>query len=621
MAGLIGILHSVEAAVSPASWQAAAVAGVHSPALAVMQFKTAGNIRCAAMYHRRDESGCDSAEDDRYFVAIYGQIYPGEDSHVRLTAGGILELLRGKGQLSLDRLSGSYQLFVVDRIRQQAIVQNDRQAKMPLYFVCGYGWFAFAPQAKCFFAAGLLEPEVDGVSAACFLREGFVLPRKSIFRHVERLAPGQRLTIELPAMRAKIDSYCSVRFGSAVSIGLDEAADELYRRLESSHRRDVAEAEGAFGLFLTGGLDSRGIAGTLAGLGALPVASVTWCGRAAPKGSDPDIAAKIANHYKFSHRVVPLDPDDFCTHAANWVHVSELANDITGFMLERADVFNGDETRDVQFMLVGDEMFGHGHEPQSREESTRFVLKSAYHDPKIWLRGCLNEEMGLESDAAFNDAVSLATSGRSVAHRDTIDLLTYGIHRPSWSFSPGNSREVSMPIRRPLLNDEVISFVAQLPTYMRNDKLIYYHALKRHLPQVSRFPRVTADSLFNWANHFRLKQQTKGFLIDSIQHGLLDSTHMRGILNSDGVLALMAEFFTDDASPTSPRRSYRAQAVNIRRLTGRIPGLKGLTRAVSRNLRRGARQTAATPAALIKRLAMLGMLVDQIESGRFDPPR
>lgn len=623
MAGLVMLVRAGSAQCDMPRWPLAAamekasVGALHSSARAAKRLIEFPGFACSSIHHVRDESSSDSATADGLSVARYGQVRWGDPGGANLAAADLLDAIRKQDLSALDQLSGSYQLVVSDRHRGEVIVQNDRQGTLPLYFCHGPGWCAFAPEAKCFFKAGLLDAELDQQALLCFLREGFLLPQQSVFKHVVRLQPAQRIHIQLNEPSPRLRQYWHLDFDADHSFSLSEAASQLYDLVLDSHQRETSDAPSRFGLFLTGGIDSRGIADALASVDRRPSVALTWCGRPGLKNSDPDIAARIASYYGYDHRVVALEASEFATHAQDWVYISELTTDNPGFMLGSYDRFQQEVPVGLRYMLVGDELFGHGYAPKSLQECARYVLKSAFHDSHQWLRGCLQTDAAAWSDRNFSDQVTeLLDRCTGNGSRDALDWLTYHVHRPCWSFSPGNCKEPGMPVRRPFLQDEIVHFMTRLPPGFRNDKLVYHEMLRLKMPVVKRFPRNSVNSLFDWPSLFRNTPSIRQVLRDSIQTAL-DSKHVVGLLDRQETEALVGSYFAVVLDEGRPQRSLGHHAVNLRRLAGRVPLAKSSIRKLTKLFGRTSRQQTLSPTDVIRRLSLVGMLVALIDNGDF----
>lgn len=621
MAGLFGIVrsHSSEAELELATeLRLAAAAMLHSDSLDHSLFMHRPDCGLGAVFHRRDPAAVDHARSGRFTVLMYGQVRRTERGTSRLDAEGLSALLQRCGIGCLDDLSGSYQLAVVDNEERRLIVQNDRQATLPMYFSHGPDWFAFGPEAKCMFAAGtLLEPEIDPTAAACFLREGFLLPAQSIFKQVSRMRPGQRVSVDLASGRAETGTYWQLKFEVDRSLTRTAAVNELHALLLRAHSDVVAEAGSAgYGMFLTGGLDSRGMVACLDALNSRPDMALTWAGPKWDRSSDPEVAAKIATHYGIRHEVHVLNPAEVASNAGEWLRVSELANEIMGFMMAPVGVFHDCIPPDTRFMLVGDQLFGHGFAHDSFADCVRVVLKSAFRDATAWTRGCLHEDFAAASDQALLRDV--AGSSRSRKHgRNVIDELTYTVHRPSWSFSAGNSRDTGVPVRRPLMTDQIVSLMARLPQSWRNDKGLYHLMLRKKFPGVLKLPFSNGAGPFDWHQEFANRKATQELLKYSIQDVLLESEVGHQLLHRDQVRLLVQTFFDAGGKAGERQSMLDVNLVNLRRQLSRVPYLAGGLKRLSTAVTTGRASSCLPPLSVIRRLSMIGLLVGQVDGGGF----
>ena len=571
-----------------------------------------------AVFHLRDQGAVKSIQFEGLTVIAFGQLF---NRGKLVSQANLIELaksIRTHGIKIADHLDGSYQLVVVDEASQTFHLQNDRLGSLPLFYNLQEDGFSYGPEAKSILTGKSLNPKLNIDAAIAFLRDGYSLTKQTIFSDITRLPPGTRVTYELTRKNLEVEKYWTLHYRPDPKIQKRKAIDELFELTKIGHQLATDDSPDEFGVFLTGGVDSRGIAASLQAIERLPQTSLTWCGIPDMVGSDPWIAKLIAKKFQFPNRTVVLDSDSFAEHAKDWLFVSELTTDNPGFCLAPLEVFNNEVPKSLKHLLVGDELFGHGCDAGSITSAIQYVIKSYDRPLDKWLRNCLSSNAMTCSDQVYEEHVSELTEACGTNHpRDIVDHLTYYVHRPCWSFSAGNCKEPAIPVRRPYLYNDIVDFVTKLPRNFRDDKVVYFEMLKKHLPISMTFPRTTADSLFDWANAFHKTPSLGNLLKRGLFSGSLLDGPLADSLDADSVKKLADQFF-DNPPKKMKRNSYLHHAVNLRRQMTQIPFLGDRVRAMSQRLLKQKRKSVSLESiTLLRRLASLGLFIETIEEGRF----
>jgi asparagine synthase (glutamine-hydrolysing) len=213
------------------------------------------------------------ADDGRTGVAFNGEVY----GHRRLRAGlrypfrtscdteVVLALHRRHGPRFVERLPGMFAYALWDEAGGRLHAGRDRFGEKPFFWLRGPdGAFAFASEVKALVATGWLDPVVDEVALAHFLRHGSVPPDRSIFRDVGVLAPAHRLEVA-PGRAPVVHRYWSPPARrKAGRVDAEEAAEALADALDRAVADQLA-ADVPVGAFLSGGLDSSSVVACAAG--------------------------------------------------------------------------------------------------------------------------------------------------------------------------------------------------------------------------------------------------------------------------------------------------------------------------------------------------------------------
>jgi asparagine synthase (glutamine-hydrolysing) len=155
----------------------------------------------------------------------------------------------------LARLDGMYAIAVHDRDANKLHLARDRFGEKPLFYAEIGNDFAFGSTLLAVSAMPWVSDAINSLSLERFLALHFVPGRGTILRDVERVLPGERMTVELYGRRLHHHRYYRPRLLPQRRV--DDV--DLIGCLEHAvHSRLVADVP--VGIFLSGGLDSSMIA-------------------------------------------------------------------------------------------------------------------------------------------------------------------------------------------------------------------------------------------------------------------------------------------------------------------------------------------------------------------------
>lgn len=206
---------------------------------------------------------------DKVGVVLDGWLWPRTPAGAETPAEACLRLYADYGPDFLDHVDGEFTVALFDLKRQRAILANDRFGLRPLNVYRTARSFYFAPEAKALMAGGVLSAELDLGTLHRYLSLGRIfMDAGTFFRGVEVLEPATTLVFDarsddFTAHRRSYSSY-RPRRGVASSPGqLDDLADEVAEGLRLGVRRRLRPGL-RYGMHLSGGLDSRLVAGVVA---------------------------------------------------------------------------------------------------------------------------------------------------------------------------------------------------------------------------------------------------------------------------------------------------------------------------------------------------------------------
>jgi asparagine synthase (glutamine-hydrolysing) len=260
-------------------------------------------------------------EDGSVCIVFNGEIYNFQELVPELEALGhrfrtksdtevIVHAWEAWGEACVERLRGMFAFAIWDRNLQTLFIARDRLGVKPLYYaLLDDGTLLFGSELKSLLAHGGLRRDIDPLALEEYFALGYVAEPRTIFRQARKLPPGHCLAIRRGEPVGEPREYWDLRFTLDNPIGLKGACAELTERLRESVRlRMIAEVP--LGAFLSGGVDSSAVVQAMAGLSATPV---NTCSIAFddPKYNESEFAQTVASRYKTNHRVETVKSDDF----------------------------------------------------------------------------------------------------------------------------------------------------------------------------------------------------------------------------------------------------------------------------------------------------------------------
>ncbi len=170
----------------------------------------------------------------------------------------ILKAFHRWGMGAVQRFIGMFALAIHDRDKGKIFLLRDRAGVKPLFYYHAEDVFLFGSELKVFHAHHAFEKEVDTDALATFLRYGYILAPRTIFRNVQKLEPGHWLEYDLKTRKFHRRKYWEVYDWynrPKLEMSRQEAVTALEKLLENAFAyRMVSDVP--VGVFLSGGYDS-----------------------------------------------------------------------------------------------------------------------------------------------------------------------------------------------------------------------------------------------------------------------------------------------------------------------------------------------------------------------------
>jgi asparagine synthase (glutamine-hydrolysing) len=232
----------------------------------------------------------------------------------------IVHLWEEKRHRLLEHLHGMFAIALWDSSTQTLMLARDRFGVKPLYWAEVAGGIIYGSEPSALLASGMLVARSDPAAIAESLVLQYVMPPRTGFAGMQKLAPGQLLLF--CEGRARIERWWraprSSRNGAVVTAA--EAIDRVDAAVrEATTTRLMSEVP--LGAFLSGGVDSSIVVSYMAeALSHLQTFSIDFD---EPEFSESAYARRVSQLYGTQHHEFVVQPDMVPLVAAAVRHLGE----------------------------------------------------------------------------------------------------------------------------------------------------------------------------------------------------------------------------------------------------------------------------------------------------------
>lgn len=264
--------------------------------------------------------------DGTLTITFNGEIYNYRELKAGLEAKGykfrsdsdtevLLQLYADRGPAMVAELRGMFAFGLWDSRKRQLLLARDPLGIKPLYYADD-GWtIRFASLAKALLAGGAVSRDPDPAGIVGFHLLGSVPEPFTVWRGIRQVPAGATVLVDAagphePQVYYSVAQSLGRRGGG--SIGADEARRQLSAAVHDSVRHHLV-ADVPVAVFLSAGLDSGALLGTMAELGVRDTLAVTLS-FAEFKGDRHDeapLAAEVAQRYGARHVIRTVDRAEF----------------------------------------------------------------------------------------------------------------------------------------------------------------------------------------------------------------------------------------------------------------------------------------------------------------------
>jgi len=381
-------------------------------------------------------------------------------------ADWIVHLYEEEGSRFFERLNGLFSGLLIDKLKGDAFLFNDRYGVERIYWHEDEGEFYFASEAKALLRILPELREFDAEGVAQFLSFGCTLETRTLFRHINTLPGGSIWSLRERNYKQKYFSPRSWELQRTLSEeAFQSAFEDTFKRVLPRY----FESEGNIGISLTGGLDSRLIMACLPDVKAIP-ACYTFSGRN-QNTLDARLAARVANTCGLQHRTLGISQDFFSNFQSYVDQTVYITDGYLGPLGAHEIYFNAQARASAPVRLTG--VFGdeilRRRSFKSVPVSSR-VIKPDFARTMSSLPKAMRNSHHPLTFVAFNE---IATN-------------RFGI--------PAAARS-QLTFRTPYLDNDVVALAYRVPASLRSSTWPVWSVIEHNKPKLGAIPTDMGNTL------------------------------------------------------------------------------------------------------------------------------
>ena len=417
---------------------------------------------------------------------------------------------------ALGRWRGLFSAVLTKPDDATTLLVVDRRASIPIYYVETKDHLLFAPEVKALLLS-LTEKEIDLEALATYLAQGYLHADQTLFQSVKRLRGGELLKVKDGKLVK--ETYWQFAPGSVPdSASQADLEHELGQLLNAAVRKHMGGPEKTV-IFLSGGLDSRGILGAalanVHGEGER-LNTVTMGVGQRMMNSDVTVAASVARKLNTNHRFVQRKITDYRENMTRVNYLIDGLSDVAAFHSCEYPIMTELHNSGYERALFGNEVFGNSMSASTIELAQRLQgmrrLREVQGIASIIQRPWY-KKLCEASDAAVESAL---LEGRDLSPNQTQDFLYFSRRLQTWGQVNDYYKQIELDYRSPLLDDGILDFMAKVPDPMRVDKWLFRKVFTREYPSLAQLPFAKRRDLEDWPKLLATKTPVREYALEEL---------------------------------------------------------------------------------------------------------
>ena len=400
---------------------------------------------------------------------------------------------------ALRHWGGFFSAVLTEPAHGTTLLVVDRRASFPIFYAQTKNYLFFAPEVKALLISLLVKREIDLGAFATFLALGYLHSDQTLFQSVKRLPGGELLRVENGEVMK--ETYWRFAPGSASdSASQADLEHELGQLLKAVVRKHMGEPEKTV-IFLSGGVDSRGILGgalaNVHGAGE-KLNTVSFGANQGTKNSDVAIAALVARNLNTNHQFFQRKISNYREHFTRVNYLIDGLSDVAAFHSSEYQIMVELRHLGYECALSGLQLFGHSLSAPTKEVALVLASMRRLREVKglaSIIQKTYYDEMCEASDAAVERVVSEV---RDLSPDQAQDFFHYRRCLQTWLQSACYYKQIELDLRNPLLDNSILDFMAKVPDPLRVKKLLYRKVFSTEYPHLAQFPYAIRGNVEDW---------------------------------------------------------------------------------------------------------------------------
>ncbi len=204
------------------------------------------------------------------------------------------------------KLHGMFAFAIYDLEQKKMVLGRDRMGEKPLFYTKSGNRFFFASELKSICRLLSDRPVVDLKALLDYLSFGYVPTPKTIYSGIRKLEPGSYLNIDVKTLETAQKPYYTARFENSIKDPVQAA--EMFDQILSDVSKEITLSDVGYGVFLSGGVDSSGVAAYISRNNSRVNAYTIGFNDA--QFDESPYATQVARHLDLTHHILTLDADN-----------------------------------------------------------------------------------------------------------------------------------------------------------------------------------------------------------------------------------------------------------------------------------------------------------------------
>lgn len=257
-------------------------------------------------------------EDGSVQIVFNGEIYNYQRLRKNLELRGhkfqthsdtevIVHLYEEFGERCVEELRGMFAFCIWDARKRKVLLARDRVGIKPLFVRLDGEKLIFGSELKALLAHPGMPRELDPLAVDEFFHYGTVPGTRCIFKGIEKLGPGEFMTLHVDRWSEWRETYWKLKFVPDERLSQQDWEHAVYDKLSETVRVHMV-ADVPVGSFLSGGMDSSVVTGLAFQSTSLPIKTFS-IGFNESRFNELPFAREVAQHFGTEHVEQVLSAD------------------------------------------------------------------------------------------------------------------------------------------------------------------------------------------------------------------------------------------------------------------------------------------------------------------------